>query len=144
RDLGNAERGSVRSENGCRTADLVEHGEDFDLRFHLFGDSLDDEIGIARGLIDRTGILQTGKSCVGIAGIDLAEFDRFVEIAADFRLRLAQGVRKKVFENGAIAAESGSMRDASAHDAGANHGNRADFTHYLPACAFSLPANSRC
>ncbi len=102
-------------------------------------------------MIDGTGILQPRKSCVGLGGINLAEFDRLVEIGADFRLRFAQSVRKKVFENGAIAAESGSMRDASAHDAGANHGNRAnlsaafspDFGHYLPACAFSLPANSR-
>src|SRR6202158_1497644 len=153
-DLGDAERGSIRSENGCRTADLVEHGEDFDLRFHLFRDGLDDEIGVARGLIDGTGILQPGKSCVGVRGIDLAEFDGFVEIGADFRLRLAQGVWQKVFENGAIAAESGSMRDAPAHDAGADYGYRAnvsadvspDFGHYLPACSFSfsLPANSRC
>src|SRR4029077_11493871 len=105
---------------------------------------LDDEIGIARGLIDRTGILQPGKSCVGIGGIDLAEFDRFVEVAADFRLRLAQGIRKKVFENGAIAAKSGSMRDAPAHDTSADHRNRADFSHYLPAGSFCLPANSRC
>jgi hypothetical protein len=25
------------------------------------------------------------------------------------------------------------MRDAPAHDAGADYGNRADFSHYLPA-----------
>src|ERR1019366_6400046 len=106
------------------------------------GNGLDDEIGLARRLIDRTRILQAEKSCVGVAGIDLAEFDGLVEIGADFRLGLAQGVRKKVFENGAIAAEGGSMRDAPAHDAGADHSNGADLSHSLPA--WSLPACSRC
>src|ERR1035441_9934187 len=141
-DLGDAERRSIRSENGSRTADLVEHGEDFDLRFHFLGNGLDDEIGLARGLIDGTGILQPGKSGVGGDDIDFAEFDRLVEMGADFRFGFAQGVRKKIFENSAIAAERGSMRDAPAHSAGADHRNRADLTHSLPAC--SLPANSRC
>src|SRR5208337_689448 len=109
------------------------------------GNGLDDEIGLARSFIDRTGIFQPGKSCVRVGGIDLTEFDGLVEMGANLRLRLAQGVRKQVFENGAIAAERGSMRDAPAHDAGADDSNRADFRHSSsPLCAGSLPAFSRC
>ena len=112
-------------------ADLVEHGEDFDLRLHLLGHGLDDQVGFARGLLDRRGIFQAGESVVGAALGDLAQLNRLVEIGADFVFRLAQRGRKNVFEDGAIAAQRGGVRNAAAHDAGADDGDGADLGHRL-------------
>lgn len=54
-----------------RTIDLVEHGEDFNLRFHLFRNGLDDEIGVASGLIDGAGISDARKSGAGVGAATL-------------------------------------------------------------------------
>ena len=82
-------------------------------------------------------VFDARESGVGFGGVDFAEFHGLIEVGADFSLGLAQGIRQKIFENGAITAESGSVRDAATHDTGADDGNGADFGH-------SLPADSRC
>ena len=71
------------------------------------------------------------KAASASGGSDLAEFHGLVEIGADFGLRLAQGVGKQVFEDGAISAERGGMGDAPPHDAGADDSNRLDPAHLL-------------
>jgi hypothetical protein len=77
-NFGDAEPRRICGENGGGAAELIEHDEDFELRFHFVGNGLDDEIGLARCFIDRTGILQPRESCVGLGGIDRAEFDSLV------------------------------------------------------------------
>ena len=41
-DFGHAERRRVRGEDRRGTANLVEQGEDFDLRFHFLGNGFND------------------------------------------------------------------------------------------------------
>ena len=60
---------------------------------------------------------------------DLSQLDGFIEVGANLSLRLAQGGRENIFQDGAIAAQRGGMRDAAAHDAGADDGDGADLGH---------------
>ncbi len=56
------------SQDGAGTADLVEQGEDLDLRFQFFRDGLDDQVGLAGRVFDTAGKFQTGKSGIGGVG----------------------------------------------------------------------------
>ena len=97
RNLGDAERRCVGSEKGMRTADLIEQGEDFNLRFDLFGHSFDDQIGHARGFFHRAGIFNASKGGLGFVFFDFAQFNRLIEIAANLAFRFAEAGGKNVF-----------------------------------------------
>ena len=56
------------SQDRAGTADLVEQGEDLDLRFQFFRNRLDHQIGRAGGVFDCACKLQTGKSELGGIG----------------------------------------------------------------------------
>src|SRR6266576_1977041 len=131
-NFGDAERRRIRSEDCRRTANFVEKSEDLNLRFHLLGNRLDDEIGLTRRLLDRPGVLEASERRIRRARADFPEFNSLVQVGADFSFRLTQGVRKKVFENGTIAANRCRMGNSTAHDAGADHGDGFDVRHYLP------------
>ncbi len=124
-----AERRGIGSEDSCRAADFIEERENLDLRFHFLRDGLDDEIGFARGFLDRSRVLEPAECRIGVTGGDFVQLDRFIEIGADFRLRLAQSAGKQILENGAIPAKRSGVGDAAPHDSGADHGNRLDRRH---------------
>jgi len=48
--------------------------------------------------------IRCARKRVGFGGVDFAEFHGLIEVGADFSLGLAQGIRQKIFENGAITA----------------------------------------
>jgi hypothetical protein len=60
------QRRSVRRQNCRGSADLVEQSEDLNLRLHLFRDSFNHQIGLARGLFHRARIFQPVEGCIGI------------------------------------------------------------------------------
>src|SRR5208283_5329440 len=117
--------------NRIGTAELVQERENLDLGFHLLGHGFDHQVGFARSLLDGGRVFETLKSFVGGVFGDLAQLDRLVEVGANLQLRLAQGGRENVFQNGAIPAQRGCVRDASAHNSGADYSNGEDFTHRL-------------
>ena len=82
--------------------------------------------------------VRTAVLGVGFGLGNLAELDRFVEVRANLTLSFSQTGGENVFQDGAISAQRGDMRDASAHDAGANDGDGVDLPHY------GCPPFSRC
>src|SRR5208283_2585416 len=99
RNLGHAERRSVRSQDGRGPADLVEEGENLDFRFHLLGHGFDYQVGFARGLLHRGRVFQAANGFVSGVLAHLPEFDGFVEVGANFRLRPAQRGWKNVLQD---------------------------------------------
>ena len=65
-NLRDAERRRIRSQNRRGTADLVEQGEDFNLRFHLLGNRFNHQIGFARCFLHRSRVFQTAESRSGV------------------------------------------------------------------------------
>src|SRR5207302_365465 len=122
----------VRCQDSSRTADLVQQGEDFDLRLHLFGHRFKDQVRLARRLLHCAGVLDARECRVGIGRSDLAQFDGLIEMGANLSLGATQRIGKQVFKNGAIATERGGMGNAAPHDAGADDRHRSDFRHYWP------------
>src|SRR5437763_1561014 len=119
-----------------RPANLIEQGEDFDLRFDLFRYRFDDQISRAGGFFHRAGVFNAAKGGLGLVFLYFAELNGLIEIAANLAFRFAQTGGKNVLENGSIATQRGGVGDAASHDAGADNGNGLDRSagsgHSLP------------
>src|SRR3954471_12757239 len=103
-----------------RSADGIEQREDLDLRFHLLGDGFNDDIRLTRRLFDGAGVFEAFVRGVGSLLAYLAEFNGFVEIAANLSLCAAQAGGNDVLDDGAITAERCGMSNATPHNAGAD------------------------
>jgi len=82
-------------------------------------------------MFNRAGIFQTLKAGISLRGGNFAKLNGLIEIGADFSFRALKHLRERVFEDGAVAAHGGDVRDAAPHDACANDGDSLDFRHRL-------------
>src|SRR5207245_1069861 len=81
--------------------------------------------------IHRSGVFETLNCGCGIPPANLAQRHCFVEVGPDFALCLAQSSGQNIFQNRAISAERGRVRNATAHDPRADYADRLHRRHLL-------------
>ena len=119
-DLRHAERGRIRGENRGR-AELLEHGEDFELRFQFVGNGFDDGSAWRAASCDRTAYSsrEEAASAAAVSTLpSLTAWSRSARISVSALRSAFKGLREWC-----DSRRTGSVRDAPAHDSCADHSN---------------------
>ncbi len=122
--LGDAEAGGVRGDDGISGGGGLHLRQQSQLQLHRLGGGLDDDPGAGHRLGHRGRGRQPRQHRRGLVWRDLAEVNALGHHGLDGQGRRRQRRCGDVVEAGRVAGGERGVRDAVAHDAGAEHGER--------------------
>ena len=113
-DLGDRERRCVRREDGVRSRDAVELGEELALRFELFHDRLDDEIAV-REIPDFSREREPPERRIALVRAHALLLDGAAEVALDRRAPALGELHRHLAADRLVPGGHADLRDARTH-----------------------------
>jgi hypothetical protein len=138
RDLGHRQRRGIRGQDRCLRDDGVEFGEDLPLQAEVFGDCLDDEVGVLE-IGQRGGEGDPIEELFLLIFAEFAALDRAVGGVLQVAAAAGQPVVVLLDTDDAEAAASEDLRDAGTHRSQADHADRRELARHRLSCQRIVP-----